>query len=252
MPRLQGHKAALREPCPDAEALCAFAEDRLSGGARNAIAEHLKYCAECRDISGRLSGFRAAAGACGTCGVDWRGEAAGELDGWSFARGWKPRERGGATGSPKPRRLVELVSVAQTYVGSWRVCGSSCARRDRCLPNAPSRRAKSALTGRSNPTCGADRADGPAPVAAGRDADCTGDDETRAPTGCTASIESRECAGGCAEHAGALDGAECVTAFFDSTAGSSCTGASAAGLAAFVRQGFCRCHYAGNQEGARR
>jgi hypothetical protein len=57
MPRLQGHKPALREPCPDAESLCAFAEDRLSGGARNAIAEHLKYCAECRDINGRLLDF---------------------------------------------------------------------------------------------------------------------------------------------------------------------------------------------------
>ncbi|MGB9335296.1 MAG: hypothetical protein WCB14_09840, partial [Candidatus Acidiferrales bacterium] len=57
MPRLQGHKPALREPCPDAESLCAFAEDRLSGGARNAIAEHLKYCTECRDINGRLLDF---------------------------------------------------------------------------------------------------------------------------------------------------------------------------------------------------
>jgi len=64
MPRLQGHKPALREACPDAESLCALAEDRLSGSARNAIADHLKQRAECRDINGRVLDCTRPSGGC--------------------------------------------------------------------------------------------------------------------------------------------------------------------------------------------
>jgi len=59
-PRLREKRAAHGSACPDADALCAFAEDRLEGVARDAIALHVAGCSKCAEVRARLLNFTQA------------------------------------------------------------------------------------------------------------------------------------------------------------------------------------------------
>ena len=52
---------ASENACPDAEMMEACASGSASEFVRNAVAEHLKMCAECRDLSERVAAFDAGA-----------------------------------------------------------------------------------------------------------------------------------------------------------------------------------------------
>ena len=57
MPHLRSKQHALRDPCPDAENLCALAEGRVTGPERDAIAAHVNECRECSELYVRLLEF---------------------------------------------------------------------------------------------------------------------------------------------------------------------------------------------------
>ena len=59
VPLKNAHEASASS-CPDAEMMTAYVENSASEFVRNAVDEHLKSCADCRELAERLAGFDAA------------------------------------------------------------------------------------------------------------------------------------------------------------------------------------------------
>ncbi len=59
VPLKNAHEASASS-CPDAEMMTAYVENSASEFVRNAVDEHLKSCADCRELAERLAGFDVA------------------------------------------------------------------------------------------------------------------------------------------------------------------------------------------------
>ena len=55
--QVRQQRGAERDPCPDAETLCAVLEGEAPAPLRKQVAEHLKHCADCAELQNRLLNF---------------------------------------------------------------------------------------------------------------------------------------------------------------------------------------------------
>ncbi len=116
MPLLRGQRPEKRENCPDAESLCALAENRASGTARAAIEEHLKHCSKCAELHERLLDF--ARPNVAVDAKEWAG-AEKRLGNWMEGMLKAERRRAAAAAGPAAPRTKSAWGWSESWKAAW-------------------------------------------------------------------------------------------------------------------------------------
>jgi hypothetical protein len=102
--QVRQQRGAERDPCPDAETLCAVLEGEAPAPLRKQVIEHLRHCADCAELQSRLLNFDA--GASPEPEAVWK-ETRKRLDNWleGFLRSEAANLRAAKSAAPSRRGL---------------------------------------------------------------------------------------------------------------------------------------------------
>jgi len=116
--QVRQQRGAERDPCPDAETLCAVLEGEAQAPLREQVTEHLRHCPDCADLQNRLLNFEA--GTSPEPEAVWK-ETRKRLDNWleGFLRSEPANLRAAKPAEPS-RRVLRWETFWSPFI-SWKV-----------------------------------------------------------------------------------------------------------------------------------